>query len=136
MVDAAFNRWDENAIDALSGKRLGECDPGIACCRGDSQKHLRKLSRAARLLFMAIIRFGTGLDRFPKTHPWLDKIEMHVESAAKPLRDNVKMQFALCGNDCLVKFGICHELKRRILSVQRGKTGCDFVLLASGHGLQ
>src|ERR1700688_2165293 len=131
MVDAAFNRWDKNAIDALSGKRIRESDPRIAGSRRDSEKHLRKLTRTSRLLFMAIIRFGTGLDRFPKAYTRLDKIEMHVESAAKPLRDNIKMQFALCGNDCLVKFRVRHELKGWILSVQRGESSGNFVLLAS-----
>ena len=45
---------------------------------------------------------------------------MHIESATKALRDNVQMQFALCGNDCLVKFGIGDELKRWIFSMQGG----------------
>src|ERR1700733_10004978 len=47
MLDTAFNRREKNPIDALSGKRIGETDPGIAGRRCDSQQHLSKLPRAA-----------------------------------------------------------------------------------------
>ena len=94
----------------------------------------RELSRAARLLLMAIIRFGTRFNRFTKAHPWLDKIEVNVEAAAESLCHQVEMELALCGHDRLAKFGVCQIVKRGIFVVQSGKSGRNFVFLAFGLG--
>jgi hypothetical protein len=63
------------------------------------------LSCAARLFFVAIIRLGACFDRFAKAHPWLDQIEMDVEST-RSIGHHVEVEFALRGNDNLVQFGV------------------------------
>src|SRR6202011_2195871 len=136
MLDTALNRRDKDPIDTLAGKRLAESDARIPCCRRNSQKHLCELSCAARLFFVAIIRFGIRLDRFAKAHTWLDKIDVDVESAAKSLRNDVEMESALRGDDRLAEFGVRHELKRGILTMQCGESGRNFVFLALGPRLQ
>src|ERR1700681_4657348 len=136
MLDSAFTGRDENTVHALTGKRLAKFDTRISRPGGNSQQDLRKLSCPAGLLFVAIIRLGAHFNGLAKANPRLNQVEVDIEPSAKALRDDVKMEFTLCRNDGLVKLGIRHELKRRILIVQGGKSGGNFVFLPSRPGLE
>src|ERR1700730_7073557 len=106
MSDSALDRGDKNPIHTLARKRLGESDARIPRCGRNSKKHLGELSCAARLFFVAIIRLGARFDRFAKAHARLDQVEMHIESAPKPIGNNLEVEFALRGDNSLVQFRV------------------------------
>ena len=115
LLDAFLHRGNELAGYRATHHLVGELEAGAPGQRFDFQEDFTELSRAARLLLVAMVAFGRAQDRLHVGDLWRSGGDVDAELVLHALHDDPQMQFAHASQDRFV--GVCVEfdLQARVL---------------------
>ncbi len=126
---ALLDRGHEHPVDVVADQRLGEDQAAVPRPGGDPHPHLGELAGPARLLLVAVARFGPPADRLPIGDAGLLQFDRDGKSAGQPLDQHLQVDLALAGDDRLVDLVVHPGAEGGVLLLQHRQAHGELVLV-------